>query len=104
MLRFSGEQEVVGGPYRVLSTKTLACGPLADRGGGRVGCVAAGDLSGAREAGGRALSRRRWFLRGVRVARVASSSGESCGPADGRHRTVVLRTRNARPAPFVVCR
>ena len=92
------------GEYGVLPAEALARGSLADRGGRRVGCSAACGLSGAREAGGRALSRRRRLVRGVRVARVASSAGEPGGPADGRHGTAVLRARNARPAPFVVCR
>ena len=92
------------GEYGVLPAEAPTRGSLADRSGRRVGCSAACGLPGAREAGGRALSRRRRLVRGVRVARVASSAGEPCGPADGRHGTAVLRARNARPAPFVVCR
>ena len=92
------------GEYGVHSAEALTRRSLADRGGRRVGCSATCDLPGAREARSRPLSRRRRLVRGVRVARVASSAGEPCRPADGRHGTVVLRARNARPAPFVVCR
>ena len=99
-------RRLVGGQheYGVLPAEALARGPLADRGGGRVGCPAACGLPGAREAGGGALSRRRRLVRGVRVARVASSAGEPGGAADGRHGTALLRARHARPVPFVVCR
>ena len=102
--RLAQARACAGGEYGVLPAEALTRGSLADRGGGRVGCSAPGGLSGAREAGGSALSRRRRLVRGVRVARVASSAGEPGGPVDGRHGTAVLRARNARPASFVVCR
>ena len=102
--RLARARACAGGEYGVLPADAPTRGSLVDRGGRRVGCSAPGDLSGAREAGGRALSRRRRLVRGVRVARMASSAREPGGPVDGRHGTAVLRARNARPAPFVVCR
>ena len=102
--RLARARACAGGEYGVLPAEAPTRGSLVDRGGRRVGCSAPGDLSGAREAGGRALSRRRRLVRGVRAARVASSAREPGGPVDGRHGTAVLRARNARPASFVVCR
>src|SRR5580765_5493009 len=107
MLSITGGEQEGGGwqhEYGVLSAEALARGSLVDRGGRRVGCSAPGDLPGTRAAGGRALSRRRRLVRGVRVARVASSAREPGGPVDGRYGTAVLRARDARPASFVVCR
>src|SRR4029450_6443845 len=46
-----------GGKYCVVPAEPVTRGPLAHRGGGRVGCCATGDGSGASEAGGGALSR-----------------------------------------------
>ena len=93
-----------GGEYGVLRSEAPTRGSLVDGGGCRVGCSAPGDLSGARAAGGRALSRCRRLVRGVRAARVASPAREPGGAVDGHYGIAVLRARNARPVSFVVCR
>src|SRR4051794_34105203 len=92
------------GEYVVHPAEALTRRSVADCGSRRVGCLAARDLPGARQARGRPLSRRRRLVCSVRIARVASPAGESRRAVDGRYWIAVLRARDARPAPFVVRR